>query len=179
MAIYTQNLILKTFGSMLERMPLEKITVTALIKECNISRNTFYYHYKDIYALLNDAVFTFLSQYKDAVKDDNWQESLKALLYACRDNKRKFYHVYNSLSRDHLDRLIFGRADSFIASYIHRMADPKKVAPERLEVIIDIVTYAVYGFMMRFFWNNMKDDIEENVDKIGAVFEEMLDKLLL
>ena len=54
MANSTQNIILKTFEDMLERMPFERITVTALIKECNIGRNTFYYHYEDIYALLDD-----------------------------------------------------------------------------------------------------------------------------
>ena len=44
MANHTQNLILETFANMLEQTPLDKITVTALIKECNIGKNTFYYH---------------------------------------------------------------------------------------------------------------------------------------
>ena len=49
----THKLILDTFGRQLERMPFEKITVSGLIKECAISRNTFYYHFEDIYDLLD------------------------------------------------------------------------------------------------------------------------------
>lgn len=31
---------------------LSKVTVSELIRECNINRNTFYYHFSDIYDLL-------------------------------------------------------------------------------------------------------------------------------
>ena len=44
MALYTQKAILRAFGEMLEEMPFDKITVTALVKRCDISSNTFYYH---------------------------------------------------------------------------------------------------------------------------------------
>ena len=69
MANYTQKLIIDTFENMPERMPLEKITVTALIKECNIGRNTFYYHYEDIYVLLDDMLIKALGQYENAIED--------------------------------------------------------------------------------------------------------------
>lgn len=69
MANYTQKLIIETFEDMPKRMPLEKITVTALIKECNIGRNTFYYHYEDIYVLLDDMLIKALGQYENAIED--------------------------------------------------------------------------------------------------------------
>ena len=68
MANSTQNVILDTFEDMLERMPLEKITVTALIKACNIGRNTFYYHYEDIYALLDDLLIKILASTRYRIK---------------------------------------------------------------------------------------------------------------
>ena len=36
MALYTQKTILRAFGEMLEEMPFDKITVTALVKRCEI-----------------------------------------------------------------------------------------------------------------------------------------------
>ena len=63
MANFTQDAILKTFGDLLEALPFEKITVSTLIRECNISRNTFYYHYPDIYALLDDWISKSLGKY--------------------------------------------------------------------------------------------------------------------
>lgn len=53
MALYTKKLIMTTFQSMLEKMSFDKITVAALVKRAGVSPNTFYYHYQDIYALLD------------------------------------------------------------------------------------------------------------------------------
>lgn len=178
MANYTHKLILTTFENMLERMPLEKITVTALIRECGIGRNTFYYNYSDIYDLLSDSISNFLGQYEKAMENENWQETLKALLYACRNNRNKIYHIYNSLSRDRLERFVFARTDSSISSYISRMADSKKISPERMEVITNILKYSIYGYVLHFFWNDMNDDIEHSIDKLGSVVNEALSALL-
>ena len=54
MALYTKKLIMTTFQEMLAEMPFDKITVSALVKRAGVSPNTFYYHYQDIYALLDD-----------------------------------------------------------------------------------------------------------------------------
>ena len=45
--------ILQTFREMLEKMPFDKITVSAIVANCEISSNTFYYHYRDIYDMLD------------------------------------------------------------------------------------------------------------------------------
>ena len=176
MANSTQNVILDTFEDMLERMPLEKITVTALTKACNIGRNTFYYHYEDIYALLDDLLLKILGQY--AVQDKDLKSTMKSLLYACRDNKKKVDHVFHSMSRDRLEHYVFDRTDSAISVYVHEMAEARKVDSKRAEVVADIVKYSIYGFVLRFFWNGMTADIEKSVDELGRFFDELLDKML-
>ena len=52
MAQFTEKAIMDAFVRLLDQMPLDKITVRDIITECGISRNTFYYHYGDVYALL-------------------------------------------------------------------------------------------------------------------------------
>jgi len=178
MANHTQGIILEAFESMLDRMPFEKITVTALIRECNIGRSTFYYHYEDIFALLDAALLKELGRYKEAAQDKNWQEVLKALLYACRANKKRVYHIFNSLSRERLEHYFFEQTESTISAYILRMAEQRRAAPERTQIITDIVVYAVYGYFLRFLRDDMEDDIEASVNKLGAVFDELLDRML-
>lgn len=45
-------LIAETFTQLLEKEDIDKITVTKLIGECHISRQTFYYHFQDIMDVL-------------------------------------------------------------------------------------------------------------------------------
>lgn len=52
MAKATKENIYNAFCSLLNKYELDKITVTTLVSECKISRQTFYYHFKDITALI-------------------------------------------------------------------------------------------------------------------------------
>ena len=41
---------------LLEERPLREITVKDIVQECGVNRNTFYYHFRDIPALLEDLI---------------------------------------------------------------------------------------------------------------------------
>ncbi|MGN0524268.1 MAG: TetR family transcriptional regulator [Eubacterium sp.] len=64
MAIKTKDLIIKSFFELLGKNNIEQITVTDLVERCDISRQTFYYHFKDIPSMLewifNNSVETAL-----------------------------------------------------------------------------------------------------------------------
>lgn len=177
MANYTQGLIYDTFLSMLDRMSFDKITVTSLIKECNISRNTFYYHYQDIYDLLDDVLISLIKKYDQEAAKKDLKEVLKSMLYDCRENGTKVYNIFNSISRDRLERYIFDETNSIISHRLMKIAKEKNVDSARAQAITDIVRYSIYGFFMEFLWNGMKADIEESVDKLIDIYNELLEKM--
>lgn len=52
----TETMIENRFMTLLENKALNKITVTEIIRDCGISRGTFYLHYQDVYALYDQVV---------------------------------------------------------------------------------------------------------------------------
>ena len=56
MANFTQKAIKETFIALLEEHPLSDITVKNIVETCGINRNSFYYHYQDIPALIEEIV---------------------------------------------------------------------------------------------------------------------------
>ena len=50
--VKTKKLILQEFKKLLSKYSLDKITVSQITDKCNIKRQTFYYHFHDIYDLL-------------------------------------------------------------------------------------------------------------------------------
>lgn len=109
MALYTQKAIMRAFGEMLEEMPFDKITVTALVKRCDISSNTFYYHYRDIYDLLDAWFHLELGRFTGEGTD--WHTSTKAVMRECQAHPAKIYHVFNALSRDRMEQYVFSLTD--------------------------------------------------------------------
>lgn len=86
MAIKTKDLIIKSFFELLGKNNIEQITVTDLVEKCDISRQTFYYHFKDIPSMLEWIFNNNLETALTAVeKTNNIADSMR--VYAAFINK--------------------------------------------------------------------------------------------
>lgn len=56
MANFTSRAIKQTFIELLEQRPLKDITVKDIVETCGINRNSFYYHFQDLPALIEEIV---------------------------------------------------------------------------------------------------------------------------
>ena len=57
MANFTKQAIRTSFMKLLNEKPLGKISVRDIVEDCGINRNSFYYHYQDIPALISEITF--------------------------------------------------------------------------------------------------------------------------
>ena len=93
----TKSLIADTFSQMLDKEDLDKITVTKLIGECHISRQTFYYHFKDIMDVLE---WTFRRATEElaqkSLEAESRTEALTAYIAFVSENKRKLEKLIDS-----------------------------------------------------------------------------------
>ena len=48
----TKEAIAQAFEGLLEKRSIDKITVKDIVAECGVNRQTFYYHFRDIYDLM-------------------------------------------------------------------------------------------------------------------------------
>lgn len=48
----TKRMLANTLISLMKKKSLSKISISEIVKECQINRKTFYYHFQDIYELL-------------------------------------------------------------------------------------------------------------------------------
>lgn len=53
---FTKKAIRESFIKLLNERPLNKITVKDIVEDCGVNRNSFYYHYQDLPALLEEIV---------------------------------------------------------------------------------------------------------------------------
>jgi len=89
-------MIREVFIKMLNKRPLSKITVKDIATACEINRNTFYYYYTDVYALLSEIFQTELQTVIDEYNDTlSWEESFIVAAKFALENKTAIYHVYN------------------------------------------------------------------------------------
>ncbi len=171
MANYTIKAIMKNFEEMLVEMPFSKVTVSALVERCEISSNTFYYHFRDIYELLDAWLTSKEKKYIDSIDIiENWSESLKRFLKAMQENSKLVYHISDSIPRDHLERFVFGRMQERFYEVAKKRVGDAPVSEDFVQKLGGFYCYSVFGFVLKFLWDHMKADVDESVDQIIEIF---------
>lgn len=171
MANHTLKAIMGNFESMLVEMPFSKVTVSALVERSEISSNTFYYHFRDIYDLL-DAWLAVKAEKYFHVTDgfSDWPEQLKTAMKAMQENARIVYHLFDSLPQEHLERFAFGPLEEQFYEAAKRRTAGAPVSEKFVRSIAGIYSYSFFGFIVRFVWDHMKADVDEAVDTLKVIF---------
>lgn len=87
--------------------PLSEINVTKLCETCKIHRQTFYYHYQDIYDLLT-AIF-LSEEIKGLESADSIDNALLAVLKYYKENFVFLRSAYGSSASEFIDDFIYGK----------------------------------------------------------------------
>ena len=82
--IMTKGMIKDALLELLQNTPYEKITVTALCKQSEITRATFYLHYKDVFDLMEQIENELLKELEDMLNHHQAQDLLSrpSLIFA-------------------------------------------------------------------------------------------------
>lgn len=168
----TKQAIIASFTKLLNERPLDKISIKDIVNDCGINRNTFYYHYQDIYALVEDLFETEAKKSLDAQHmADSWQESFIEATQFALQNKKAIYHIYNSANHDHLERYLYRVSQDLMISFVKEQAKGLNISDEDLNYIALFYKHAVVGIIIEWLQRGMKDDPEEAIRKIGRIFE--------
>ena len=87
--------------------PLESINVTALCEKCDCHRQTFYYHYQDIYDLL--AAIFLNENIPGLLEATDAKETLNSLLSYSTQNFVFLRSSYNSAAHDLVDDFFYNK----------------------------------------------------------------------
>ena len=107
MSQMTKRALVASLKDLLAETPLDKITVTDLTEHCGVNRMTFYYHFKDIYDLVEWACIESATRALAGQKTyDTWQQGFLQILQAVQKDKVFVTKVYHSISREHIENYL-------------------------------------------------------------------------
>lgn len=172
MAHLTEKAIMDSFVKLLSEKPFDRITVTDIVADCQITRRTFYYHYADIYALTEAMLRSELERaLEDYEETGNWED---AFIYGIRfvtENKRAVYHLYKSNHREELSRYLDRVSVEVMSRFVDKQAEGLDADARDRQLVADFYRFALIGLVYRWLDDNMKEDPEELIRRIGRLFE--------
>ena len=154
MSELTKRAIQESFKKLLSNQPLDKITVKNITDDCGVNRNTFYYHYSDVYQLLEE-IFV-------------------------KENKKLIYHVYNSLHRETIERYLYSVSLDFAGKFIDNVSKTLKlsVSDDDKKFIASFYKYAIVGIVLDWLEGGMKSDPDELIKRMSKLLSGTLKTVL-
>ena len=170
MSQVTKRALEASLKNLLLKKPLEKITINDITEDCGINRMTFYYHFKDIYDLIE---WCCVEDAKKALEGkrtyDTWQQGFLQIFEAVLDNKPFILNVYHSVSREQVEIYLYKLTYDLLIGVVEEKSAGMSVREEDKKFIADFYKYAFVGLMLDWVKKGMKDDPHEIIDDLSVV----------
>ena len=159
MSNITKHALAESLKKLLLKKPLNKITINDLTTDCGISRMAFYYHFKDIYDLVEWAC---LEESRKALQGkktyDTWQEGLLQIFEAVYENKPFIINAYNAISREQIENFLFQLTHYLIMGVVEEQSKETLLTNEQKNFIADFYKYSFVGIMLDWIRQGMRSD---------------------
>ena len=168
----TKRALEASLKKLLVQKPLNKITINDITEDCGVNRMTFYYHFKDIYDLV-DWILT-----EDAVKAmegrqsfDTWTEAFLEILHQIRDNKTLVLNVYRSVGREQVEQYLYKLLDPMLKEFADRECRDITVQDDDKQFVVDFYKYALVGVVLEWIRRDMKTEPAVMVERMGRMLQ--------
>lgn len=170
MSQITKRALEQSLKNLLQQKPLSKITISDITEGCGISRMTFYYHFKDIYDLVEWACAEDAARALQNKKTyDTWQQGFVQIFHAVRENKVFVMNVYRCVNREQVEKYLAPLTDQLIMGVITERAAGMTVREADQQFIAQVYSYAFVGIMLDWIRDDMRADPEELVNRLAMV----------
>ena len=142
----TKQALEESLKHMLLKKPLDKITIRDITEDCGISRMAFYYHFKDIYDLVEWACIEDASKALQGKKTyETWQEGLLQIFEAVLENKPFILNAYRCISREQMERFLYQLTYGLIRGVVEEQSRGTAVSEEDKSFIAEFYKYSFVG----------------------------------
>lgn len=176
---FTKRAIKESFWKLLNRQPLSQISVRAIVEDCGINRNSFYYHFRDIPSLIEEiireAADDLIKKYPSIASVD---EAAEAAFRFTVDNKVAIRHICNSVNRDVYEQYLMRMCEYVVTTYYQTVYGQERVNEQDRDTIILFIKCEIFGLSIDWINSGMTDDAIVKLKQILTLCNGMIEELM-
>ncbi len=172
MSQVTKRALEQSLKNLLLKKPLTKITINDIAQDCGINRMTFYYHFNDIYDLVE---WSCLEDARKALEEkktyDTWQQGFLQIFEAVQKNKPFVTNVYRCVHREQVEKYLKPLVDNLLLGVINEEAGQIAVREEDKKFIAQVYSYIFIGLMLDWIRDDMKEEPKKIVSRLATLIK--------
>ena len=180
-SLRTKKALCQSLKNLMKQKAFSKITVSELIRDCNINRKTFYYHFEDIYALLRwmleQEAFQVLADFDFS---SDIQEAFYFIIDYVEQNSFVLNCMYDSVGRDELKRFFYHDVIGPIEQIIHNSEEENgvHVSDTFRNFLCDFYAEGIAGMFINLFQNPDKYSKDDLITYFSTIIQNSIPAIL-
>lgn len=170
MSQITKRALENSLKNLLLQKPLHKITIADIANDCGISRMTFYYHFKDIYDLIewicNEETARAIQGNKTY---ETWQQGFLQTFQMVLDNKPFILNVYRSIRKEIIEDYFYTITFDLLMGVVEEKAIGMSVTESDKKFIANFYSFAFVGLLLDWIKRDMRDDPKVIIDQVSTL----------
>lgn len=164
----TKEMLAESLMKLLARRTLDKITIQDIVDDCGYNRQTFYYHFHDIYDLI------FAAQTQELIEKCRACGSLdvgvEAVIAYMRGNRRLILNILRSVNGEKLLDNLYRSAQSIVLSALENHPGVQELSAEYRELVAEAFKYALAGLLIDWMRAGIPEDRVHKIRTMKAVY---------
>lgn len=166
----TKQLIADSLKKLMAEKPLNKISIRELVADCGVNRQTFYYHFQDIYDLLEWIIKKeIVSVLGNSDNFLTWQEAGVYFLRYLKQNSTVVLCALNSMGRTALKNLLFEDIFKIATLYIENVSSDIKVSEKNFNHVVHFYAISFGALLEDWLSAGMPHEPEELIDVLNTI----------
>jgi len=180
MSEITKRALAASLKKLLEDRALSAVTVVDIAEDCGVNRQTFYYHFRDVTALIEwiytDGGTAAIGGMKHA---DSWQKGFLRVFEYVLENRTFVHRTFHSPFLESLTRFLMGETETLLAGVIAEKAAGLRVREADRGFIARFYTHAFVGLMLDWIEGGMEDRPVDLIERLSTAIEGDFDAALV
>lgn len=173
----TEVVLANALKELMSKESLDNITVKRLADMCDIKRQTFYYHFRDIYDLLT---WIFLNENIKTRKPLNtWQDAVRVITKYVSKNKKFIQNTLSSAGRDLFEQFVSSYLYSFTLQYFAKIDAKLKVPSEDKRFFSTYYVSGISKAIISWVDRGMKESEEVLIAHLELVVGKFVDGVII
>lgn len=171
--------IMASFLRLLEERPLREITVKDIVRDCGVNRNTFYYHFRDIPALLEEIITEQADRIIAAQGPSlSLADCLETAARFALEHRQAVLHINQSAHRDLFELCLMDVCRRVVEDFAAAAIGGGPVPPEDRAVIVRFYQCELFGQIMAWLSDGMRYDVSKQFRRLCQLADGLTERML-
>ncbi len=169
----TETMLCVAFMELLKKCPFSKITIQKLAGQCGVNRQTFYYHFDNIYDLMSKAFEYELVHESRMYEEVTWEYAMSIFLQWIKENRVIIRNILANAELPYLKRAIYPLiARSISSGYFSE--DAEKFSEKKQEdFCVNFLTIGITQYVLEWAESDFREPIEDIVAHLSWLLQKV------